>query len=88
MRCRGRTLAVASILCSCLAQAGELPRLGQQGAVQPLDLGYGKARAAPVERANPCAAHGPGFRAAPGSTSCLRVFGSVRIDVESRRTLR
>ena len=36
---------------------------------------------------NPCAAHGPGFAALPGTTTCVRVSGYVRgeADVRSSR---
>lgn len=37
---------------------------------------------------NPCAAHGPGFAALPGTTTCVRVSGYVRgeADVRSSRS--
>lgn len=36
--------------------------------------------AARVEPANPCAHHGPGFRAIAGSSTCVKIDGRVRVD--------
>ncbi|RTL54737.1 MAG: hypothetical protein EKK40_02835 [Bradyrhizobiaceae bacterium] len=36
-------------------------------------------------KANPCAALGAGFAAAPGSSTCVRISGSVRVDAGAQR---
>ena len=35
---------------------------------------------------NPCAKHGPGFEALPGTTTCLRLGGGVRGEMDARAT--
>lgn len=86
MRLSACTIGVVLALLTGLAHAAEQTRPHGKSNGQQTTLGYGKAKALPAERAGPCAAHGPGFRAMPGSSSCLRVFGGVRMDVESRRS--
>ena len=40
-----------------------------------------------IAQSNPCAALGPGFQKAPGSDSCVRAGGAVRVDAFSGGSL-
>lgn len=42
------------------------------------------AERAPVARANPCAAHGPGFQPVEGTGTCVKLGGSVRAEADIR----
>lgn len=52
-----------------------------------IPLGYGPQKP-PLTQPNPCLAHGPGFQAVPGTNSCVKVIGGVRMDTTSTRKLR
>lgn len=77
----------ALVLLLALALPGGTAYAAERNRERDLDLGYGKRKAPPVERAKPCEGQGPGFRAA-GASSCLRVFGGVRVDSGSGRNFR
>lgn len=74
-------LAAAGCFVSAVVPAAERDKSRQ------ITLGYGKAPP-PVAQPNPCLAHGPGFQAVPGTNSCVKVIGGVRMDATTTRKLR
>lgn len=61
--------------------------IGQERA-KAFTPGFGSKKSPTVERAKPCEAHGTGFRALAGNSSCIRVFGGVRVEGGATRTIR
>jgi len=47
----------------------------------------GKTSSSPRSAGNPCAQYGAGFQQAPGSNTCVKVTGAVRVDAGSGGTL-
>jgi hypothetical protein len=71
-----------------LVLAGVTPTLAAEGKRnREITWAYPQPKPA-VERVNPCAAHGPGFQALAGTSSCVKLIGGVRTDVTTSRRLR
>lgn len=73
----------AFFLSLALITGATVPSAGQERSTA-FTPGYGPAKAPAVARAKPCEAEGPGFRAMPGGSSCIRVFGGVRVEGRTR----
>ncbi len=59
------TLVVALVASNALAAEQPARRAGADGQKQQ------------AKKPNPCASHGPGFAMLPGTTTCVRIGGSV-----------
>ncbi|MCA0405723.1 MAG: porin [Proteobacteria bacterium] len=68
-----------ALMVTSVVLAGSTALAAERDRNREITLGYGKSKP-PVVQANPCAAHGPGFQAVPGTTSCVKMIGGVRFD--------
>lgn len=68
-----------ALIAAVITLSGATAPAAERDRNREIPLGYGKAKP-PVAQANPCLAHGPGFQAVPGTSSCVKVIGGVRFD--------
>ncbi|MFG1427610.1 porin [Roseixanthobacter glucoisosaccharinicivorans] len=80
-----RTGAAARALRGRLALAALVGTLGAGGALAGESAKSGTASGT-ASGANPCAQFGAGFQRAPGSDTCIKVGGAVRVDAGSGNT--
>lgn len=74
MRLTGVVLTVLAL--ASVAPASAQSSVSTRGTVSGETIVGGALPGASAERA--CAAHGPGFALLPGTTTCMRISGSVR----------
>ncbi|TCK30122.1 porin-like protein [Ancylobacter aquaticus] len=72
-----RHLGAIAALVAGVTALGTLPALAQASGPS------GKADAAGVKSDPACASHGAGFARLPGSSTCVKISGSVQVDLYS-----
>jgi hypothetical protein len=80
------TVAAALLIAGMASAAAQQPLRKNQIDFGKRDVGgreIGKRNVDTVERASPCRAHGPRFKAGPGG-SCIRIFGGVITEMGTR----
>lgn len=70
---RKSTMSNAALLASALAMSA----FGALAAEQPARRAKTGDQKQEAKKPNPCASYGPGFTMLPGTTTCVRVGGSV-----------